>query len=145
LVNTLSLGLKAGKVDMKNKVRPNLTVVGDDDQAIYKFRGAAISNILQFKKMYKDAKEIVLTENYRSNQEILDAAYTLIKHNDPNRLEVTENICIKISPAFDYEEVFKLPGDPEIEIISENNNNKGAFLWFGEFKNAKRKATILDD
>jgi|AntRauTorcE11897_2_1112592.scaffolds.fasta_scaffold07540_5 hypothetical protein len=63
----------------------------------------------------------------------------------PKMLEVTENICIKISPAFDYEEVFKLPGDPEIEIISENNNNKGAFLWFGEFKNAKRKATILDD
>jgi DNA helicase-2/ATP-dependent DNA helicase PcrA len=92
LVNTLSLGLKGKDVDVNNKNRPNLTVVGDDDQAIYKFRGAAISNILQFKKIYKDAKEIVLTENYRSNQEILDSAYSLITKNNPNRLEETEKI-----------------------------------------------------
>jgi len=71
---------------------PFLTVVGDDDQAIYKFRGAAISNILQFKEKYPKAHEIVLTENYRSRQEILDSAHTLIRHNDPNRLEVTEKI-----------------------------------------------------
>ncbi len=71
---------------------PFLTVVGDDDQAIYKFRGAAISNILQFKEKYPKAHEIVLTENYRSKQEILDSAHTLIRHNDPNRLEVTEKI-----------------------------------------------------
>ena len=71
---------------------PLLTVVGDDDQAIYKFRGAAISNILQFKEKYPKAHEVVLTENYRSKQEILDAAHTLIRHNDPYRLEVTEKI-----------------------------------------------------
>lgn len=71
---------------------PLLTVVGDDDQAIYKFRGAAISNILQFKEKYPEAHEVVLTENYRSKQEILDAAHTLIRHNDPYRLEVTEKI-----------------------------------------------------
>ena len=63
----------------------------------------------------------------------------------PKMLKVTENICIKISPAFDYDEISKLPGFPEIEIISEDNNNKGAFLWFGKFKNAKCKATILDN
>lgn len=73
-------------------INPNLTVVGDDDQAIYKFRGAAISNILQFKQYYPKAKEVVLTENYRSRQEILDSAYSLIKHNNPHRLEITEKI-----------------------------------------------------
>jgi DNA helicase-2/ATP-dependent DNA helicase PcrA len=66
----------------------NLVVVGDDDQAIYKFRGASLSNIMQFKDDYKQAKEIVLTENYRSRQEILDYAYKFIQHNNPNRLEV---------------------------------------------------------
>ena len=65
----------------------NLTVVGDDDQAIYKFRGASISNILQFKDDYPKAEEIVLTSNYRSRPEILDKAYSFIQHNNPNRLE----------------------------------------------------------
>lgn len=88
LINTLVLG----DSDVKDSIRPKLTVVGDDDQAIYKFRGAAISNILQFKQVYKDAKEIVLVDNYRSKQEILDSAYTLIRHNNPYRLEVTENV-----------------------------------------------------
>ncbi len=66
----------------------NLVVVGDDDQAIYKFRGASLSNIMQFKDDYPQAAEIVLTENYRSRQEILDHAYKFIAHNNPNRLEV---------------------------------------------------------
>lgn len=67
--------------------RPNLTVVGDDSQSIYKFRGAAVSNILYFKKDYKKASTYVLTKNYRSTQAILDSAYKLIKHNDPDTLE----------------------------------------------------------
>lgn len=66
----------------------NLTVVGDDDQAIYKFRGASLANILQFRDDYPDAATVTLTENYRSRQEILDAAYACITKNDPNRLEV---------------------------------------------------------
>lgn len=65
----------------------NLTVVGDDDQSIYKFRGAAISNILEFKKDFPDSKEIILTKNYRSKQNILDLAYKFIQLNNPNRLE----------------------------------------------------------
>lgn len=65
----------------------NLTVVGDDSQSIYKFRGAAVSNILQFKKDYKKAKSVVLIKNYRSTQAILDPAYRLIRHNNPDTLE----------------------------------------------------------
>jgi len=67
---------------------PNITVVGDDDQSIYKFRGAAISNILNFMEVYPRARQVVLTTNYRSTQPILDAAYRLIRHNNPDRLEV---------------------------------------------------------
>lgn len=65
----------------------NLVAVGDDDQSIYKFRGASLSNILEFKNDYPKAKEIVLTENYRSGQKILDAAHAFISNNNPNRLE----------------------------------------------------------
>ena len=74
----------------------NICVVGDDDQSIYKFRGAAISNILEFKKTYPSAKQVVLTENYRSTQSILDSAYRLICHNDPDRLEVQNKIVKKL-------------------------------------------------
>ncbi len=70
----------------------NVTVVGDDDQSIYKFRGAAISNILDFMDLYPQAKQVVLTENFRSTQVILDTAYRLIKHNNPDRLEVRNHI-----------------------------------------------------
>jgi DNA helicase-2/ATP-dependent DNA helicase PcrA len=74
----------------------NVTVVADDDQSIYRFRGAAISNVLQFKKDYPKAKIVTLVENYRSTQEILDRAYDLIQHNNPDRLEVAENINKKL-------------------------------------------------
>ncbi len=66
----------------------NIMVVGDDDQAIYKFRGASVSNILAFKKDFPKAAEIYLTDNYRSGQVILDKAYDFIQLNNPDRLEV---------------------------------------------------------
>jgi DNA helicase II / ATP-dependent DNA helicase PcrA len=75
-------------IKMLARPKNNLTVVGDDDQSIYKFRGASLSNIMQFKDDYPVAEEIVLTKNYRSGQSILDTAYEFIKHNNPNRLEV---------------------------------------------------------
>ena len=75
----------------------SLVVVGDDSQSIYKFRGAAISNILEFKKDYNDPKIITLIENYRSVQEILDVSYKVIKNNDPYTLESMLGISKKLN------------------------------------------------
>jgi DNA helicase II / ATP-dependent DNA helicase PcrA len=65
----------------------NITVVGDDDQSIYKFRGASVSNILKFKKDYPKTFDVALTQNYRSTKKILDLAYAFIQQNNPERLE----------------------------------------------------------
>ncbi len=71
--------------------RGNLTVVGDDDQAIYAFRGAAVRNILEFRERF-GARVVVLRRNHRSRAPILEAARRLILHNDPARLEVREGL-----------------------------------------------------
>ncbi len=73
-IQYLFTSLLAGK-------RRNLCVVGDDDQSIYKFRGANIENILNFEAQYQDARVIRLEQNYRSTQNILDAANAVIQNN----------------------------------------------------------------
>jgi len=77
----------------------NLTVVGDDDQSIFRFRGASLSNILSFEEVYPEAKRVVLVRNYRSTQAILDASYRLIRHNDPNRLEFKDRVAKRLKAA----------------------------------------------
>ncbi len=77
--------------------RKNITMVGDDDQAIYRWRGAAISNIIQFRKQFPKSKVITLVKNYRSTQEILDRAYATIQFNNPDRLEEKEKVSKKLT------------------------------------------------
>ena len=77
----------------------NVFVVGDDDQSIYRFRGAAVSNILQFREDYPGTETVVLNRNYRSTQSILDTSYELIQHNNPDRLEVVAQVDKKLISA----------------------------------------------
>ena len=79
--------------------RQCLAVVADDDQAIYRWRGASYSNITYFTEAYPGARIVVLTQNYRSTQLILDSAYRLIRHNDPDRLEVRHRIDKRLRAA----------------------------------------------
>jgi len=76
----------------------NVTVVGDDDQSIFKFRGASISNILNFREGFPESHTVVLVKNYRSTPAILDAAYRLIQHNNPDRLEYREGVDKRLRP-----------------------------------------------
>lgn len=77
--------------------RPNLMVVGDDDQAIYRFQGANLSNILDFTSRYRDVAVIPLTDNYRSDREILSLARNVITQAD-ERLETSLAISKVLTP-----------------------------------------------
>lgn len=113
-----------------------LTVVGDDDQSVYSFRNANVAIILRFKEDFIKAKKIVLTTNYRSRQEILDAAYHSIKNNNPDRLEVKLNIDKKLRAAV------KAPGPGIVEHLSSNTSEEevgSVFKKIAELKKADRK------
>ena len=113
----------------------NLCVVGDDDQSIYKFRGANIRNILDFEKEYPDAKVIKLEQNYRSTENILNAANSVISNNK-GRKEKTlwtdngegEKICLK---QFDtaYDEAEYIAEDIRREVREGASYNDSAILY----------------
>ncbi len=115
----------------------NLVAVGDDDQSIYRFRGASLSNIMQFKDDFPTAAEVVLTENYRSGQVILDRAYEFISHNNPNRLETKLKLDKKlISKIPEKGEAVYFQFDTEFEetktvadMIKKLHSEKKAESW----------------
>lgn len=132
---------------------PNVTVVGDDDQAIYRWRGAAPANLISFLESYKSATRIVLRRNYRSTQVILDAAHRLITYNNPWRLEAIAGISKRLEsdlhtgPPVDHrhfetvsqeadavadaiERAYRDDGVPlsEIAILVRNNHDADPFL-----------------
>ena len=101
-------------------LNPLLTVVGDDNQSIYKFRGAAISNIINFQRDYPKARLVILDQNYRSFQDILDASYRLIKNNDPDTLEARLGISKKLTSQK------KAPQTPSVVIKTLDNESDEA-------------------
>lgn len=111
----------------------NIMVVGDDDQSIYKFRGASVANILGFRKDFPESQIFVLTDNYRSNQEILDFAYKSISYNNPDRLEIREKLVKKLR-AVNQEE--SLP----VKIVSSMNEFDEADYIANEIKEMINKS-----
>ena len=100
----------------------NLCVVGDDDQSIYRFRGATIENILSFEEQYKTCVTIRLEENYRSTQNILDAANHVIRHNVGRKgkelwTKNGEGDKIKVLTSYDEQDEARLIVD-EIENLT---------------------------
>lgn len=84
-----------------HECHPNIMVVGDDDQAVYKFQGAELSNILNFKTMFKDVAIVNMTANYRSTQDILDIATHVIRkgeHRLENLIPQLEKTLISSNP-----------------------------------------------
>jgi DNA helicase-2/ATP-dependent DNA helicase PcrA len=103
----------------------NLTVVGDDDQSIYGWRGADVRNILSFRRDYPDARVVTLEQNYRSTQVILDAAHGVIRHN-PDRAakklwtERSGGEPVRLISVFDeQEEALAVCGEIEMLIGRE--------------------------
>ena len=72
--------------------KPNIMAVGDDDQAVYKFQGAELSNILNFKNIFNDVEIVTMTDNYRSTQDILDIASHIIKKGEERLEKILPNI-----------------------------------------------------
>lgn len=109
----------------------NIMVVGDDDQSIYGFRGATVENILSFKDRYPKAEEIVLTQNYRSTQTILDCAYRLIKHNNPHRLEAQHGFDKRLKAVKD---------DGPVPTIKQFGQRSEEYRWLCEDIERRLKA-----
>ncbi|MCD6109372.1 UvrD-helicase domain-containing protein [bacterium] len=74
-------------INLLAQAHKNITVVGDDDQSIYRWRGASMNNVNEFNKQFPNTTKIILKENYRSTPEILDVSYEVIKNNNPYRID----------------------------------------------------------
>ncbi len=101
----------------------NICVVGDDDQSIYKFRGATIENILSFEERYRDAKVIRLEQNYRSTQTILDAANAVIANNQQRKgknlwTDNGEGEKIVVNTSYDEREEARFVADTVMKNVA---------------------------
>ena len=125
----------------------NLCVVGDDDQSIYKFRGANIRNILDFEKVYSEAKVVRLEQNYRSTQSILDAANAVISHNIGRKsksLWTDQGKGKRVGfRQFDsaYEEAEFIADD----IVGKYRKKEGSFFDFAILYRTNAQARILEE
>lgn len=132
-------GLQASIVDliMRDQEQPNILVVGDDEQSIYRFQGAVMENIINFCDLYKRKwlTIVPLTDNYRSIQTILDASREVIRNNSES-LEKALNLdkhLIKNANIEEQKITILSPSDPQIEIASVTEEIKklheGGISW----------------
>jgi len=135
---------------------PNIFVVGDDEQSIFRFQGASLENILFFKESYSGARIIVLENNYRSNQKILDVSRSLIENNK-NQIFNILNVSKKLKSQNDI----NLKGDIEVgefsngsvesfftakkikELIGEKINPNEIAVLYKEHKDAEELVDFL--
>ncbi len=116
--------LQAQIVQLLSQVHKNILVVGDDAQSIYSFRGADISNILDFPKIFPEAKTFKLETNYRSTQPVLDVANEIIQHNVeqfPKKLKHVREGSIKpiIVPAVSDEQEAEFIAQKILELRND--------------------------
>lgn len=140
-----------------NNGKPNLMAVGDDDQSIYKFNGAELANMLSFKKSYPDCRIIVLKENYRSSQAVLDTASKIIAQasdrlvlRDPS---LSKKLIAVNKPTHKGQIKHQLYADKdqqlykvcqEIKAIRQSNKQRIAVLARGN-ESLRQMATILHE
>ena len=122
----------------------NIMVVGDDDQSIYKFRGATIENILNFDKTFPDAKIVRLEQNYRSTQNILDAANAVIRNNTGRKgktlwTNAGEGEKIHLKKVFDHNEEARYIADKIQKMVSEGAQFRDFALLY---RNNAQSSTI---
>jgi len=128
-------GLQSSIVDliMEEQEQPNILVVGDDEQSIYRFQGAVMENIINFSNKYKDKwlTVVPLVENYRSTQTILDASRDVIRNNTES-LEKALNLdkhLSKNAPITEQKITIINPSDPQVEIASIAEKMKEFHAW----------------
>ncbi len=122
----------------------NIMVVGDDDQSIYKFRGATIENILNFDKTFPNAKIIRLEQNYRSTQNILDAANAVIRNNTGRKgktlwTNAGEGEKLHLKKVFDHNEEARYIADKIQKMVSEGKQYRDFALLY---RNNAQSSTI---
>ena len=122
----------------------NIMVVGDDDQSIYKFRGATIENILNFDKTFPNAKIIRLEQNYRSTQNILDAANAVIRNNTGRKgktlwTDAGEGEKIHLKKVFDHNEEARYIADKIQKMVSDGKQFRDFALLY---RNNAQSSTI---
>ncbi len=125
----------------------NLCVVGDDDQAIYSFRGAEVELILRFEKDYPDAKVVKLERNYRSTQIILDAAFRVVsqnKHRAPKKLwtERKEGAPITLTYATDEVEEARIVAE---YILTQVRRGKRRFGDFAVLYRTNAQSRVFEE
>ena len=122
----------------------NIMVVGDDDQSIYRFRGATIENILNFDKTFPKAKIIRLEQNYRSTQNILDAANAVIRNNTGRKgktlwTNAGEGEKIHLKKVFDHNEEARYISDKIQKMVSDGKEYRDFALLY---RNNAQSSTI---